>query len=648
MVDSRIATLILDAAARRWTRSPGRHNLIFRGSFVLGLWIGRGRRAAQDLDFLAMYPFDRERVHREMQLALSEDLNDGIWFDSEGIESEVIFAETEFPGVRLNVPVVSERGHDSLQIDVAFGDPVPFGSVETPVETANETTTILAPVPEVGFAWKLHGLVEFEGLAWRSKDLADLWLLIRHAELDEKKLDEAIRVAFESRDGPLWRLDRLFDGKLGGSARSQRGWRKLRAAQPEMGLPEMLESVVTDVANQIAHLVARRRSDPTAYPASPTVTEMQTATNHGSFRAYTWDVEGQTFVYERVTKDTFPPPHHAATKTEFRQRQLRAEARGITFDNTGTLLARPFPRFERLELPLSVEQQSQLCGAEAFEKLDGSLVFPTLTANGVRWRTRRGVSEIGDQAAEFAEQNDADYRGLVQDCLARELTPLFEWCSRKRPIVLDHPQDRLVLTAIRENHSGHFLPRSQVEELAARYQTELVCSLGTVADPQNWIAEVDSWKDREGCVLRTSCDRHFKIKSTRYRLLHQSVEGPHRDHARWRLLLSDGAEALFETNRLRGIDLREYANQLETALVAGIARFRDEVAPFKTGEDSARRELALHVRDRPPMERRVCFYAFEHEDFGSRFRAYASDCCFTRDTFHQFAALISGPKWNDG
>jgi len=304
MVDLEGAKIrILEAAARRWTEFERSKELVFRGSFVTGLWIGRERRRCDDLDFVAADGHPRaERVVADLRIALAVELDDGVRFETSDLEWRQIFEDTPQPGVRVTVPVCIGAIRDQLQIDVSSGDPIPFGSVPTVVDGKGGTFLISAPVPEVGFGWKLHGLVEREGLVWRPKDLADLWLMCEHVELDEEKLREAIKVAFGSRDGPIWRLDRLVGGTMGQSATSRRSWAKLRKAQPEMGLPERLAAVVDVVGDRVRPHWEALRIEPSVFEIAPSMAEMREALGDDpQFSERPWDeVEQSSSTTEAV------------------------------------------------------------------------------------------------------------------------------------------------------------------------------------------------------------------------------------------------------------------------------------------------------------------------------------------------------------
>jgi hypothetical protein len=49
-------------------------------------------------------------------------------------------------------------------------------------------------------------------------------------------------------------------------------------------------------------------------------------------------------------------------------------------------------------------------------------------------------------------------RDFCYDCVIDgDMTPIFEWCSRNQRIVVDYPEDMLVLTAVRDNIEGVYI-----------------------------------------------------------------------------------------------------------------------------------------------------------------------------------------------
>jgi hypothetical protein len=186
------------------------------------------------------------------------------------MRSEVIWAETAFPGVRAWVQVDTDGGERSgagdptsggaghsreLRIDVGFGDPMdpPPDWIDYPAGAAGPAR-VLACRPETLLAWKTHGLFERGKGRWRPKDLFDIYLLAKYAPLDRSLLPRAIRLAFESRGDSIALASKLVAGDFGKSPWSLEKWARFRASRPG-GVPENVAEVVGFVADTLRPLL---------------------------------------------------------------------------------------------------------------------------------------------------------------------------------------------------------------------------------------------------------------------------------------------------------------------------------------------------------------------------------------------------------
>lgn len=155
---------------------------------------------------------------------------------------------------------------------------------------------------------------------------------------------------------------------------------------------------------------------------------------------------GTVINYVQMGNQTFPEVIDVPTA-------IRRECRGLIFDKNGFLVSRPLHKFfnlgERTETLVENVDISQ--PHVILEKLDGSMIRPFPTADGYRLGTKMGITDVAMQAELWLADND-NYDEFIQLHLDRGQTPIFEWCSRKQRIVIDYPQDRLVLIEIGRAH----------------------------------------------------------------------------------------------------------------------------------------------------------------------------------------------------
>ena len=125
---------------------------------------------------------------------------------------------------------------------------------------------------------------------------------------------------------------------------------------------------------------------------------------------------------------------------------IRRECRGLVFDTNGAVLSRRFHKFfnagERPETTGVALDRPHVI----LEKLDGSMITPLMIDDRVCWGTKMGLTEIGLSVREFVNMNPHRHFDMfARFCYDRNITPIFEFCSRSNRVVIDHPSDRLVL-----------------------------------------------------------------------------------------------------------------------------------------------------------------------------------------------------------
>lgn len=203
---------------------------------------------------------------------------------------------------------------------------------------------------------------------------------------------------------------------------------------------------------------------------------------------------------------------------------IRRECRGMIFDSNGNLIARRYHKFfnanERDETRLENIDFSK--PHVILEKLDGSMVSPVVVNGKIVWMTKMGSTDVSKEVEKYLEKNrmyDAFLEHFVQLPLG---TLIFEWCSNKNRIILDYPEDQLVLTAIRNNYSGEYVSYSVMYEVAKHYGIPVVKAYSY--DSKNILETVKNLEDTEGVVVRFDSGHMIKIKADWYVLRHKSKD----------------------------------------------------------------------------------------------------------------------------
>ena len=238
--------------------------------------------------------------------------------------------------------------------------------------------------------------------------------------------------------------------------------------------------------------------------------------------------------YVVATQDTFPPVIREKAVYGFDVKDaiaaIRRECRGLVFGTDGELINRRYHKF----FNVNEKDETQLDKIDwnkphvILEKLDGSMVSPCRVNGHIRWMTKMGITDTSMEAEAFVATHP-EYVAFAETVLKQNATPIFEWCSNKNRIVLDYPEDRLVLTAIRDNETGKYVPH----QIDARngWGIPVVRSYENTRNPESLIRWVRRQEGIEGIVVRFDDGHMVKCKADWYVRIHKvkSLLGQERD-----------------------------------------------------------------------------------------------------------------------
>ena len=185
--------------------SPYRENFLLKGGSLLYALNGLETRPTIDIDFMAQrISRDREHLEKVFREILSiECLEDGVTFDVDGLRSEPITVEKEYPGTRFFVTALMDTIVYPMSMDIGFGD------VVTPGPVSVDFPLLLQDVPSINIqaysletivAEKFHAMVERDVNNSRMKDFFDCYQILTTKELDDEILFEAVKATFDNRE----------------------------------------------------------------------------------------------------------------------------------------------------------------------------------------------------------------------------------------------------------------------------------------------------------------------------------------------------------------------------------------------------------------------------------------------------------------
>lgn len=324
--------------------------------------------------------------------------------------------------------------------------------------------------------------------------------------------------------------------------------------------------------------------------------------------------DGYTVVnYVVQGPDTFSSPDPWVMK-------VRRECRGLIFDRNGTLAARRFQKFFNVgEASVPIGSVDLTRPHRVLEKLDGSMVSPVILNGHLRWTTRMGITRVSMEAEAWVQLHD-NIIEFAGDCLAQGLTPIFEWCSRRQKIVLDYPEDQLVLLGIRDTESGLYAAWEITTDVAEQYGIKVVSSIDTshVKDVKDLVAALAEVEDQEGVVIRFDDGHMLKIKTPWYVSLHRSKDAIRLERNLVELILFDQLDDVLPLLPPDDRDrVTDYVAQFhkEVGAYAGTLRTALNIWKHETGGD--RKTFALQSKQLDPLARAYLFRLWDHADIGA-------------------------------
>lgn len=192
----------IERLLHRISISPYREQFVLKGAMLFTVWLEDPFRPTQDLDLLGHgdpTTSSIEAVFRAICQTVTDD--DGLVFDIEGLNAELIREDQEYGGVRVKTKAFLGKTRIPVQVDIGFGDAI------TPAAQELEFPSLLSPdgprlkayPKETVVAEKLQAVVALGRANSRMKDFYDLLVLSRLFEFEGAALATAIRATFDRR-----------------------------------------------------------------------------------------------------------------------------------------------------------------------------------------------------------------------------------------------------------------------------------------------------------------------------------------------------------------------------------------------------------------------------------------------------------------
>lgn len=248
--------------------------------------------------------------------------------------------------------------------------------------------------------------------------------------------------------------------------------------------------------------------------------------------------------YNSMSSDTFRPIIEGSDDAH--GNMIRRECRGIVFDKkTRKIISRRFHKFfnlnereETLLENIDFDQDHRL-----MEKVDGSMIAPFITSDGVfHIGTKMGSStDVAVDAMKYFEKNP-ELLNYCKDCIEIGYTPIFEYCSWKNRIVIEHQEEHVVLLATRHMITGEY-DICPIDPPKMRKAIEFKSGVSNDSILK-FLENARYESEKEGYVIRFSDGHMLKIKTEWYLAIHKAKDNILREYKVVEMILEQGLDDL--------------------------------------------------------------------------------------------------------
>jgi RNA ligase len=213
-----------------------------------------------------------------------------------------------------------------------------------------------------------------------------------------------------------------------------------------------------------------------------------------------------------------------------------------------------------------------------------------------------GITDVS-MGAELFVAHHPQYESFARWCIDNGKTPIFEWCSRKQRIVVDYPEDRLVLIAARDLTKGSYVNHDWLQAYGKKYGIEVVKTYeGTAANMAHLMAETKASEGIEGYIIRFDDGHMLKVKGEWYLRIHKTKENLTHEKNVVDLLINEKMDDVkpfmmaedrlrverFETEFWSGVaySVEKYEKYFNMVLAAGLDRKRYALEWMPTIKDN--------------------------------------------------------------
>lgn len=236
----------------RLSESPHVEKFTLKGALTFKLWEMAQSRPTMDIDLLGRAPNQVEAIVQiAKEICQQECQPDGIFFDSDSVQGEVIRVDADYQGVRIRFLGKFGKARINMQLDVGFSDQDTF-----PTKPQIYPTILDLPPPQIRvysqesiIAEKFEAMVKLAELNTRVKDFFDIWFLSENFDFQGGRLAKAIKNTFENRKTDLETNPVCFKKEFSDLPEKQSQWKAFISKSYLKNAPQDIEQVSSRIAD---------------------------------------------------------------------------------------------------------------------------------------------------------------------------------------------------------------------------------------------------------------------------------------------------------------------------------------------------------------------------------------------------------------
>ena len=213
----------------RLSISPYKLNFILKGALLFLIYDIPVSRPTKDIDFLWVDSSNTEKnLLHIMKEVISIKDKDGVRFDTESLDSEIIKEDADYQGIRIFCKVFLEQAYRRIHFDIGFGNiivPNPL-SLDFPVLLSDMSCPkLIAYTPESAMAEKFEAIVKLGFTTSRMKDFYDIYHMANHRSFNSTILKEAIQTTFINRKTKLLNRTLIYSDEFINDPLKNKQWK---------------------------------------------------------------------------------------------------------------------------------------------------------------------------------------------------------------------------------------------------------------------------------------------------------------------------------------------------------------------------------------------------------------------------------------